>query len=373
MAIPQHIDALTVGSSAFIQGDTIQLTADEQHRRQFALRKMWAMTMVAEMKRRRISWDKIRELTGKSRPAWNNVCGSGYVPRVVDGLSDEERKEIHDGNNYRPVSNKFIGDVTASVESHGYSIHSLAFRNAFDLGMRVVVTAKALFEFQDVQRGLLLHLDDDASVLDFIDGNLKPTKDVVTIVNGIKDGWDTMGRPFPLLCTENVEVGGYNALFYVCDVECLVFGVDEETGRPNDKAVNALEEWEVQQWSKEDLNPDEGITPIEEFQDVPTGDQNIPIDGGRFTPPKQVLLKDAIAQADALVPQGILKADDGKPLTADMGGFFVQLPRTEVLPQMINNQRQAAFHVIVQFNDKNEPIGTVVMHNPKGGFSVNGL
>lgn len=327
------------------------------------------------MKRRSISWDKIRELTGKSRPAWNNVCFSGYVPRVVIEMEDKkERNEIETARKYRPVSNKFIEDVAASVEAHGYTIQSRAFRTSFDVGMRVVVTNEVLFQFnQCPQRGLLAHLDGD-EVLEFIDANLKPTKDVVTLVNGIKDGWDTMGRPFPLLCTENHQVGEYDALFYLCDVEKTVFGIDEETGRPNDKAVNALEQWDYHEWSKEHpmVDPDEGITPIKDFQDVPTDDPNIPPDGGRFTPPKQVKLKDAIAQADAMV-NSIIKADDGKPLTADMGGFFVQLPRTEVLPQMINNQGQAAFHVIVQFNDKNEPIGTVVMHNPKGGFSVNGI
>lgn len=370
MAIPQHIDALTVGSSAFIHGDTIQLTANEQHRRQFVLRKMWAMAMVGEMKRRSIPWDKIRELTGKSRAAWNNVCFSGYVPRDVIEMEDKEvRKEIETARKYRPVSNKFIQDVAASIEEQGYSIHSLGFRNAFDVGMRVVVTNKQLFEHQDVQRGLLLHLDADP-ILEFIDDNLKPTKDVITLVNGIKDGWNTMGRPFPLLCKDGIQVGDYDALFYLCDVERLVYGVDEETGRPNDKAVNALEEYEVSRYFKDNPeNPDD--KPFTEH-DLPSAHANIPPDGGRFTPPKQLLLKDAIAQVDAMV-NSTIKGDDGKPATADMGGFFVQLPKTEVLPQMINNQGQAAFHVIVQFNDKNEPIGTVVMHNPKGGFSVNGL
>jgi len=360
-----HVNWLTIGSGVFERGIRRDLSRDNQHANQFILRKMWAKTLLEQMRNLGWDWPMIRDMTGKTRQTWQNVTDSGFVDlETVLAKPSEERAKKFRENNYRPITNSFIRRVTETLEhTHRFRITTNAFRYAFDCGMTVFQSDffSTLSEDLTVAR---LGIDGPS----FLQESIEDADELRTAVTRADTGdIEIVSGVFPLLCLNPNEVGQADVLEYVKRVELLVYGyASKKSKRPNERAVLALEAWQKDQ-GHEQFRPDET-----EFESETWFDPMAGMKRSVHKAPKRVPISNQWVETRGM-KTNILKADDGKPATADLGGFYVQLPKTEVLPQMINAEGQAAFHVIVQFNEKNEPIGTVVMHNPKGGFSVKGV
>jgi hypothetical protein len=242
----------------------------------------------------------------------------------------------------------------------------------------------------------------------------KEGREYVDEMSGVSESWFTAIETFdggiktldqmPLLGIDEFSVDQHNVWEYDMDVELAAYGyANEETEEPSPKAKTAHEYWDHMNNAEQYFDEMPVPTDPNQFRDGEVANtpsqqnredltrleaaskgQHQPSEFLNFSGPRQKGMELHHTEDGRLVevPQeqnrklggGVtIKRDDGTPPNADIGGFWVQLPRTEVLPHMINGQNQVAFNVVIQLDDNNKPTGSVVVHNPKGGFTIQGM
>jgi len=408
-----HVEELTIGRTAYVKGMKVTYTREQAHKQQFLLRRMWAITLLANMRREGFNWEGIRKLTGKTRQTWDNVTTSGFVryeianmdfrshetEQSTRGRRDERDKAISEAE-YRPVTNGFIRNVCENIEAEGYTVWTWSFRRNFDMGLTIWNNNKKIDHLREKHKNQLIQ--------ERI-GGTKPWKlldemsfengKVITTVESREANSTSKGQffwtrkeEFPLLDVQDVQIGEHNCWEYHMDIELTVYGyANAKTGEPDPRATTAFAYWEHQQQPVEDYDGpiQTAVTDPDKFRDTEEArDKKVARD--------EQVLKDLEEKERAAgidpggariwtkvpteptpkaieLPEAVIKADDGSPPNKDIGGFWIQLPKTEVLPHMINAQRQVAFNVIIQLDENNKPTGSVTMHNPNGGFSVQGM
>ena len=153
------------------------------------------------------------------------------------------------------------------------------------------------------------------------------------------------------------------------DIELTVYGyANEETEEPDPLATTALEFWQHQQRPSDiDAMDSPPITNPDKFRDV-----------------KPESIKKVEKLVDAMKsemwgkipteprPQPIerpsfqIKADDGSPLNADIGGFHIFKKPIELFPQMADENGQIKLTVVVQMDDDGKKLKAAVTTDNKG-------
>lgn len=395
-----HVAALTIGRSVWVRGELVKPSNEERAEMEFHIRRMWAITLLANMQDHGFSWEGIRKLTGKTRQTWNNVTSSGYVVDEVLQLPTDnpKRQQAIKGQRYRPVTNGFIRGVCESIEANEYTVFTKHFARMFTHGLTV-------------WNNDLILAPRDKYVCERLG---KEGREYVDEMSGVSESWFTAIETFdggiktldqmPLLGIDEFSVDQHNVWEYDMDVELAAYGyANEETEEPSPKAKTAHEYWDHMNNAEQYFDEMPVPTDPNQFRDGEVANtpsqqnredltrleaaskgQHQPSEFLNFSGPRQKGMELHHTEDGRLVevPQeqnrklggGVtIKRDDGTPPNADIGGFWVQLPRTEVLPHMINGQNQVAFNVVIQLDDNNKPTGSVVVHNPKGGFTIQGM
>lgn len=380
------VEVLTVQGTRWVDGQKVEILKEEQHEQQFLLRRMWALQMLHWMRwQMGWNWDQVASNTGKTRQTWNGIAGSRYLSEkeykkkrntITVGRANEAYKA--EFRQYRPVSDTFIRKVTETLRLLDYSINTPAFRYCFDNGMTVFDQNPLCAVKPEEEAVLLKRLGVNGKQI----VNIDEIGDVHTVVRiADTDDWEVIDG-FPMIARDST-IGNLLTHDYVRAFEIARYGyVDEETAEPDPRAHFAHDEWKRQrEWLENEQSKVDLIATDPGRSDFDTVQWYHPQTGEvKAVPPKPLIevpieKKVKFDEARAKSTQGetfTITADDGEPATKDLGGFFVQLPRTEVHPGMINADRQVAFNVVIQLDENNKVVGSVTMHNPKGGFSVNG-
>lgn len=364
------VECLTVTRSKYRGDEVITLSAEERHDTEFLLRRMWAISVLHNLKMRNMSWDDIQHRTGKSRQTWYNVTSSGFVPYEILSRPRErstQRREMIADNNYRPVTNAFIHKVTETLREHGFRTNTPAFRYCFDVGMSVVDSWDATVS-EDYT--LFNRLGDSGTVLIREWG--KPA--IVTCVRNADTGsCEPMDSHFPVIGTA-IDGNEQHAHDYVMEIELNAYGYDDSVGGnvPDERCKIARQRYKVDEESGnkaqeqfdgyterrkmlDDYDPRTGtMNPIERNKIIHGVNQ--PIGDPRINP-----ILGAASEADRQRREELSQMKR-----------TVQLPEVEYNLDMLNPQLQVAFNVVVQFDSDGNVIGKMVMHNPNGGFSVSG-
>ena len=336
-----HVESLTVGRKVWDRGEHVTLNADQRHELEFHIRRMWAITLLANMKSYGFTWDGIRKLTGKTRQTWNNVTNSGYVPRHILKLDsdNEERREYIDGASYRPVTNSFIRSVTQHIARANYTTHTSAFCYAITHHLTVWEN-----DFLDLE-------GDDQFIIGRVgEQYFKDAKgDGVEVCAAVPQlSGDTVPVDmFPLLGIDDHTINNHFAHEQVIAVEWAAYGYrDGQTKEPHPNAKMALEMWKQEQNAMADHWSEPIPTDPKEFRapTTPKPEQK---------PPTQSEFRaDPLPEPLTVVPTDIIKADDGSSATDGLGFYpAVQLP-FECHPNWFNDGTgEATFEVKVMYRN----------------------
>ena len=351
-----HVEALTVGRNVWWRGEQIRLGQEARHELEFHLRRMWAITFLANMKSHGFNWDGIRKLTGKTRQTWNNVTHSGFVPLHILKLpsDSEERREYMDGESYRPVTNSFIRKVTEETQKANYTIHTHAFLYACSHGM--TVWENDFLELEGDDQFVIGRLGADG--VNYFNDAKSDEVSVCAAIMG-PNGETKSLEVFPLLGIDDRVLNDHFAHEEAINVELVAYGyANEKTKEPNERAKMALERWR---------NERDAIAGRDNFIEYE------PTDPNEFRAPKAPQEKPVqptvkIGSKSEDTTDSIIKRDDGTPPNADLGGFYIFNRPIELLPQMADDKGQIKLTVVVQMDeDGKKPKGVVTTDN-KGWF-----
>ena len=400
-----HVEELTIGRSAYVKGVKVTYTREQAHKQQFLVRRMWAITLLANMRREGFTWDGIRTLTGKTRQTWDNVTQSGFVPYDIANMNfrsheteqstrdrrDARDKAIKDAE-YRPVTNGFIRNVCENIESEGYTVWTWSFRRSFDMGLTVWNNTEKSNHPDDPE--LLPLIQERIGGKDpwrLLDEMSFQNGRVITLVESCEENFTALGgyfwtrkEEFPLLDVQDVQIGEHNCWEYHMDIELTVYGyANEKTEEPDPRATTAYEFWKhtKQPHPEEDDGPryPEPTDP-DMFRDTEEArDKKIARD--------QQVLKDledeeraaGIDPGDPLTwtevpikptpnpvkwPETVIKADDGKPM--QKGGFHIFHTPIELTPEMADEKGQIKLTVVVQMDEDGKKPKAIVTTDNKG-------
>lgn len=394
-----HVEELTIGRTAYVKGLKVTYTREQAHKQQFLLRRMWAITLLDNMRREGFKWDGITKLTGKTRQTWDNVTQSGFVEYDIANMdfrsheteqSTRPRREARDKAmykaQYRPVTNGFIRNVCESIEAQGYTVWTWSFRRNFDMGLTVwnnkmnprpgrehlpLIQDRiggpnpfAILDQYSFENGRVITAVRSCMTME-IEAGGKTTNDGFV--------WERKAE-FPLLDLNDPQVGEHNCWEYHMDIELTVYGyANEKTGEPDPRATTAFEYWKhTQQPPPEDdgprypkpTDPDKfrGTEGAEDEKMAHRAwaegiDPNDPLTWTKI--PTEPTPK-AIER-----PEAVIKADDGKPM--QKGGFHIFHKPIELTPEMADENGQIKLTVVVQL-DKNGNKTNVVTTDNKGWF-----
>jgi|TARA_B110000914_G_scaffold225378_1_gene245887 hypothetical protein len=119
-----------------------KLSKEERWEMTFYMRKFWAINLLQNMREElNWSWAGVEGATGMSRQSWNNVVYSKFVTQAQLQIKDPEEKTLI-RKEWRPVTKRFIHEVTQSLQKHNYSIQTEYFVNAFKCGLTVLTALK---------------------------------------------------------------------------------------------------------------------------------------------------------------------------------------------------------------------------------------
>ena len=348
-----HVEALTVGRNVWWRGEQMRLSQEARHELEFHLRRMWAITFLANMKSHGFNWEGIRKLTGKTRQTWNNVTHSGFVPLHILKLpsDSEERREYMDEESYRPVTNSFIRKVTEETQKAKYTIHTHAFVYACSHGM--TVWENDFLELEGDDQFVIGRLGDDG--VNYFNDAKSDGSVVCAAIMG-PNGETKPLEVFPLLGIDAREINDHFAHEETINVELVAHGFNDETKEPNPKAKIALEEWRSEQRAMADH-----------------WSEPVPTDPNEFRPPRPSTPKPeqptpTLGSKSEDQSQSIIKKDDGTPPNADIGGFYIFNRPIELLPQMADENGQIKLTVLVQMDDDGKKPKGVVATDNKGWF-----
>jgi len=403
-----HVEELTIGRTAYVKGMKVTYTREQAHRQQFLVRRMWAITLLANMRREGFTWDGIRTLTGKTRQTWDNVTQSGFVPYDIAHMNfrsheteqstrdrrDARDKAIKDAE-YRPVTNGFIRNVCENIEAEGYTVWTRYFRNNFDMGLTVwnnkptkypdmehlpLIQERigngrgwAILNEMSFENGKVITAVESVEPI-VIEGERKNSVEMNFV-------W-TRKEEFPLLDVHDVQLGEHNCWEYHMDIELTVYGyANEKTEEPDPRATTAFEFWKhtQQRHPEEDdgprypepTNPDkfrdtEEARDKKVLKDLEEKERAAGIDPG--DPPTWTKVPTEPTPKAIERPEAVIKADDGKPLNADIGGFHIFHKPIELLPQMADENGQIKLTVVVQMDDDGKKPKGVIATDNKGWF-----
>lgn len=401
-----HVEELTISRTAYVKGMKVTYTREQAHKQQFLVRQMWAITLLANMRREGFTWDGIRKLTGKTRQTWDNVTQSGFVEYDIAHMnfrsheteqSTRKRRDARDKAikeaEYRPVTNGFIRNVCENIEAEGYTVWTWSFRRNFDMGLTV---------WNNTEKS---NHPDDPEILPLIQeriGGHKPWRlldemsfengRVITAVETCEENptmkgeflW-TRKEEFPLLDVQDVQIGQHNCWEYHMDIELTVYGyANEETEEPDPRATTAFEFWKhTFHGPEEDDGPQyPAPTDPDKFRDTEEAeDKKVARDEQVLKDLEEEERAAGIDPNDPLTwtaipteptpkaierPESVIKADDGKPLNADIGGFHIFHKPIELLPQMADENGQIKLTVVVQMDDDGKKPKAIVTTDNKG-------
>lgn len=350
-----HVADLTIGRITYIRGVKTNVTRYVAHELQFHLRRMWAITLLDNMQREGLTWDGIRLLTGKTRQTWTNVTRAGFVDYdFINSTSnnDPRRSEKFNEVGYRTISNSFIRNVCDSIEAEHYGVYTDSFRKMFDMGLTVWINSSFSGDDFDVMVARRLGQNGQTLLVEMKDIS---ESTLTAIMNN--DGHAVVVRDFPLFETIHRGMGGVNAWEYAMEVELIVFGYEDTATKEPSKLATTAHSWWEQQKDMEKSGANDGPpmpTNIDKFK----VNESIAYRGDPLPDPIEP-------------PRQIIQADNGEPMMKDLGGFYCQLPKIELLPQMANDRQQIHLKVVIQLDANNQP-KTIVTTDQQGFMHIQG-
>ena len=409
-----HVEELTIGRSAYVKGMKVTYTREQAHKQQFLVRRMWAITLLANMRREGFTWDGIRKLTGKTRQTWDNVTQSGFVEYDIAHMnfrsheteqSTRDRRDARDlaikDAQYRPVTNGFIRNVCENIEEEGYTVWTRYFRLNFDMGLIAFNNRRAHIDRDGIE------IPFDSLILEkfkgdkrFMDSLTFQSSDVFTMVescdpilieepNGTTTNHGFAWKhkeDFPLLDVQDPQIGQHNCWEYHMDIELTVYGyANEKTGEPDPRATTAFEFWKHTFHEPEE---DDGPrypepTDPDKFRDTDEArDKKVARDEQALKDLEREeanMMANGIDPGDPLTwtkvpteptpkaierPEAVIKADDGKPMHE--GGFHIFHKPIELLPQMADENGQIKLTVVVQMDEDGKKPKAIVTTDNKG-------
>jgi glutamate synthase domain-containing protein 2 len=193
---------------------------------------------------------------------------------------------------------------------------------------------------------------------------------------------------FPLLDLHDPQIGQYNCYEYHMDIELTVYGyANEKTGEPDKRATTAFEFWQHTHQSHEENEgpPPHQATDPDKFRDTEEArDKKVARDEQALKDLEREeanMMAAGVDPGDPLTwtevpteptpkaikrPEAVIKADDGKPLNADIGGFHIFHKPIELLPQMADENGQIKLTVVVQMDDDGKKPKAIVTTDNKG-------
>lgn len=260
-AAQRAVFALTVTEGRqMVLGQMTNLTKAEAHKLEFYLRRMWALTLLENMRDYKMKWSEITSLTTMTRQTWINVTTSKYVAYDTLLLEKTNPKRIEAIKDYRPITPSFIRAFIRGCTAKDCEVYTKPFRDLFFKGLTVwnnkgekyTDTTEEWLSFlhqryTTEKRNELIHFA--ASINSRSKTTIKDVNNKIHVIETFK----LLGFGGDIDPNEVV-----NLKEYIVNAEIAAYGYsNEKTNEPSKKAETAWENWrEMTHGPRQELSPE---------------------------------------------------------------------------------------------------------------------